>query len=58
MKTYTKINGELAMWDADTADSLEAINMVKGALPYDHRTAVLAIAYEKPPLVLSINNEA
>ena len=44
---YTKIDGKLAAFIVDTADTQEAISTVKGQMKVRHRGAVLALINSK-----------
>ena len=39
---FAKINGELAQWEVSTDDHVEAIQLVKEALPAEYTGTVLA----------------
>jgi hypothetical protein len=43
MRVFTKINGELAVWQIEDMAHDEAIQAVRGTLSVQHRGAVLAL---------------
>jgi len=43
MRVFTKINGELAVWDCDGTDYDSAIKAVRAELGPEHKAAVLAL---------------
>jgi hypothetical protein len=43
MRVFTKIDGELACWEIEGSGYAEAIELVRGELGSEHKTAVLAL---------------
>lgn len=55
MKVYSKISGELAMWEVDTDDHVVAIKEVRDNLPFIFDCAPVLALIEPKPFVLDFN---
>ena len=43
MRVFTKVNGNLLVWEVDTKDHTEAIKMVRDELGVGHKPVILAL---------------
>jgi hypothetical protein len=43
MRVFTKVNGEIRVWEIDTLDPEEAINALRDELGVGHKPTILAL---------------